>query len=193
MRVSVVLAALAAAVPIAGCGHVPVATIWKLSTLDATAIDPAAVRVGMRYPKVLSPRPGGAKLTLTTVAAEGGAPRKTSYVLIEEKDGAAMLALRIHERRGDVLSLFKLSDEDVERARRQQAEHRKAAAQGRRGASNLEAAVDACRTGALPDAPLLASTYLMLDAAQGFLPVVVDVDLKRELGAENVEAHLPPC
>ncbi len=176
-----------------GCGHVPIATIWTLSTLDATRIDPAAVRVGIRYPHVLSPRRGGAKLTLTTVAADGGAPQKVAYVLDVEKDGPAAMALRIHERRGDVLTVFKLSPEDVARVRQQQSEHRKAAAAGRRGAGNLEASVDACRTEPLPSGPLPASTYLMLEPAQGFLPVVVDVDLRRELGEAALDANLPPC
>ena len=194
MRIANIAAtAVSALLALAGCGHVPVATMWKLSSLDATTIDPAALRVAVRYPAILAPRPGGAKLTLTTVAAGGGPPLKTTYVLVEDGPGPAALAVRVHERHGDRLSLFKLSPDDVARARLQQQEHRQAAAAGRRGTGNLEAGVDACRNGPRPDGALLASTYLLFEPAQGFLPVVVDIDLRREFGAETIDAQLPPC
>lgn len=185
--------ALAGAFALTGCGHVPVATILTLAQADVVAIDPADVRVAVRYPDILRPRPGGARLTLQTWTEGANEATKTDFVLIEEKQGAALTRLNGEHRRGDVLAMFRLSSEDAQRARQMQADHRRAVAKDGRRPARLDAAVDACRLGALPEGPIRASTFLMLEPAQGFMPVVVDLDLRRQFGDRALDANLPPC
>lgn len=42
-------------------------------------------------------------------------------------------------------------------------------------------------------APILTSTYLRLDHADGYLPVIEDMDLRSQVSADVLAAQIPPC
>jgi hypothetical protein len=52
--------------------------------------------------------------------------------------------------------------------------------------------VDACRKGELPEGKIPVTNYLRLDDS-GYMPVVVDYDLRKEVDGKNLAELLPPC
>lgn len=179
-------ASVATSLAVSGCAHVPAATLYKLWTFDMATADPSAIRAAIRYPKVLAPRAGGAKLTLTQADPKGAAPRTHAFVLEELEEGAALDRFR---RQGYPVRAFRLSAADTAKVRAIQVEMN--ATPGQSGSFGVS--IDACRLGPLPQGALLSSTYLKLDAREPYMPVVEDIDLRKEIGEAALAAQVPPC
>lgn len=178
----------------AGCSHVPLSTIYHLATFDLASADPAALRAAIRHPSALAPQPGGVKVTVTVGRQGEQAHRVHSYVL-EPAEGPTELApLAAHLRTGYDVLAYRLSDTDARAVRQLQADRREQARSGTApSAFNLTVAAAACHRGALPAGAILSSTYLKLDAVGGYLTVVEDIDLRRELGDAALAREVPPC
>lgn len=175
---------------VGGCGHISAATLYKLWTFDMATADPAAIRAAIRFPKALAPRPGGAKLTITETGA-GGSGASTRVFVLEEVEEAG--ALDRYRRDGYPVKAFRLSAVSVEELRRLQADVRAARAASRNKPGSLGVSIDACRLGPLPPGALLSSTYLKLDAREPYMPVVEDIDLRKEIGENALATQVPPC
>ncbi|MEQ1648979.1 MAG: hypothetical protein ABL898_10365 [Hyphomicrobiaceae bacterium] len=173
-----------------GCGHVPVASMWKLRNADAMTVDPAIIRVAVRAPAMLVARPRGAKLIVKGRATQSAQDFEREFVL--EQDETAVEPVLLRERStGEALTMFRISTSDVPVLRSLQAQTRSAS--GAKGTGSIGVKLEACRRGPLPAGPLLTTTYLKLDVDAGFVPVLAAVDLRRELDAKQLEVELPPC
>jgi hypothetical protein len=173
---------------VGGCGHVPVTTMYKLWSFDMATADPGVLRAAMRVPSVLAPQPGGVKLSFTTWR-DGEKDRHVhDFVLSEVREPAELARLTKYRKRGDVISAYRLAPADVVALRQLQAENLSTKMHGELGVS-----ADACRTGALPGGQILSSTYLQLTAADGYLPVLEDIDLRKEIGDQDLKQKIPPC
>jgi hypothetical protein len=75
---------LSAALAFAGCGTIPLASLPALSRIDIATTDPAVLRVAVRLPGAVKPRPGG--VTMDAVMRESGAAERTatSYLMTSE-------------------------------------------------------------------------------------------------------------
>ena len=185
-------AALLLALATAGCGHVPVSTMARLATFDPLLFDPAALRVASQSPDWLAPRPGGAHLKFTF--RRGEETQVERFTLQEANDQAA--ALSAFARPGARIDGYRLAPADIARVRdlQAQATARRAAGGGKTTVS-LAVDVDACRRGDIPEGPILGSTHIRVDAAQGWMTLLSNLDL-RKLAAdagEPLAARLPPC
>lgn len=176
-----------------GCGHVPVATMYKLWSFDVATADPAAIRAAVRGPAVLAPRPGGAKLTVTVKRPDRAAPEVHEFGLAEAQDAQEMRQLTRFQRAGYPLAAYRLSSPDIARMKSLQSDLRAAKARGDKWQGSLGVAMQACTRGPLPEGALLSSTYLKLDEEAGYLPVLEDIDLRKEIGPEKLEKEIPPC
>jgi hypothetical protein len=182
------LPSTAAALLLAGCSHVPLTTIWKLATFDPARADPAVLRAALRHPDGLAVRRDGARLILTLPPAAGErAPRKVEFTLVPADGPGDREPRSRYARAGYSIEVLRLSDTDTEAVRKLQAERHAS------GGGKLEVSAAACHRGGLPSGPILASTYLRLDLADGYMPVVEDIDLRKELGAEKLATEVPPC
>ena len=171
-----------------GCGHVPVTTLYKLWSYDFAQADPGAIRAAIRVPAALAPRPGGAKLTL-----EHGGVTDT-FVLEEVTDRQERALLSPYARSGYPVTVYRLASRDVTRLQELQKEinaHRTAGDKNAGG--KLAVGIEACHRKGLPPGALLSSTYLKLDAEAGYMPLVEDVDLRKEIPADQLAEHVPPC
>lgn len=194
MRVAVSIRAVTTAVlfsftALPGCSHVPLATIAKLITFDASTADPAVLRAAVRLPPSLVPRPLGVVLTVEMNKAGGRPPEKLDLVLLEVRDADELKPLALFRRDGTQLHAFRLSEEDIARVRRLQADSR---ANGVTG-GKIAVGAKACRNGDLPKGPILTSSYLRLDLANGYMPLIEDFDLRAELTAADLDKEVPPC
>lgn len=191
-RFDVAVALLAAG--LGGCGHVPVTTVYKLMTFDAATADPASFRAAVRYPGVLVPRPGGVVFIYSSSAGAESASNSHAFVLEETREPSEAVAIARYARPGDTVTAYRLSDADVRAVRKLQAEHRamKLSARGNLK-SEISVKAEACRNGDLPKGAILSSTFLKLDASEGYLTVLEDVDLRSQLSAAELERNVPPC
>jgi hypothetical protein len=171
----------------AACMHVPVSTMAELWSFDAAKADPAAVRAAVRLPEVLVPRPGGVVLTLSI--SGGSTPEPHEFVLEEAREPMEIAAIAHEQRPGTGLYAYRLSKADAERVRNLQ--RASMAASGRGG--TIAVGAKACRRGPLPAGPVVTSTYLQLDRRKGYMPLIVDIDLRSELGAAGLDKEIPPC
>lgn len=176
------------ALSLAACSHVPAATIYELWNFDMAKADPAALRAAVRLPEHLRPEVGGVVLSVTTTAAGNGAA-KHDFVLQEASEPAELAPLANRQRLGFALYAFRLRPDDIVRIRQLQAEQQ--AAKG--GGGEIGIAAKACRTADLPKGAILSSTFLRVDAARGYLTVLEDIDLRKELAEVDLVKEISPC
>jgi hypothetical protein len=178
---------------IAACAHMPISSIYRLMQFDAAIADPAAIRVATRSPSFLAPQPNGAKLTLQ-IWREGDSAKATKvFVLEEATEPKERAQLTQFGRSGFAIHTFRLSPEDATAMRALQRELNEATQGRHKGHASIGASMDACRIGSLPKGPILSSTYMKLNAAEGYLPVLVDVDLRKEAGEARLAQTIPQC
>ncbi len=185
-----VLAALAA-LSLAGCGYVPVTTLYKLWSFDLLHADPAQIRAAARYPDALAPRPGGAKLLVTIKSGERSDVR--TFVLEDDTNAAELAAVAKYRRAGFSLRVFRLAATDVALMRSVLKDLREAKARGDKATGSLGISVDACHMGVLPKQAVLTSSFLKLDTAAGYMTLLEDVDLRKEFGDNALAERVPPC
>lgn len=192
-------AVLSLTLVLAGCSHVPLASLPQLASLDLMTADISVLRAAVRAPDAIVPTPGGAVLQLSYWRPGEEAHKTVVEVPLEEEPGAqALAALKAEERPGMRITVFRLGDE----SRRKLEAARAAAmamksdemAKGRRTQGSLAVSAKGCATGPLPEGPLRISTYLRLKPGGDFVPLLQDVDL-RELAAQAGVKDLPiePC
>ncbi|MEQ1695093.1 MAG: hypothetical protein ABL901_04555 [Hyphomicrobiaceae bacterium] len=179
---------------LSGCMHVPVSTVYKLATFDVVDSDPGVIRAAVRYPQALAVQPGGVVLTITTSGREGGKGKGIeTFVLEHATERTELDAIARYRRDGMMVATYRLSGVDTVRARHLLAQHKEAVARGERpGSKGIGVAATACHVAGLPSGAILTSTFLKLDGA-GYMPVIEDLDLRSQLSAEDLAAHVRPC
>ena len=194
-RVSVLSAALTAALASAGCGHVPVSTMWALRNFDSLSVDPALLRAAVRLPRAFQPRPGGVKVVATWGKKGDPASEKKIEIVLQETSLAAEgPALAKEVRPNNYLQVYGVAPQDVPRLRALQAEIARAKAEKQAHHGSLGVGADACRIDELPEGPILMTTFLKTSDETGWLTVLKDIDLRSAVTREkSLEEIVPPC
>ena len=183
------------ALALMACGHMPVATMVRLSSFDFATFDPSALRAAVGVPDVLKPRPEGAKLVVTLKL--GDAPPQTETFLLKRLTAPSDLAPLAPFARADAtIYAFALDPVDVARIRDLQAEGRRSRAD-HPGRSSLTIRIEpnACRLGPLPEGPIPFTAYLRPNEETGYLVFLRDVDLRETVTAagKTLDAETPLC
>lgn len=173
-----------------GCTTMPVASMVKLARTDFTTVDPAALRVAVKLPEGIRPRPNGVRLKLTTTI--DGATETREFVLADPADPGEFVSLRGEVSKGTAVHAFRLAPADVAKMTEFRAAQLARKAAGGRGSLGLGVAADGCRTGALPSKVLL-TTYLRTEPDGAFFPLMRDVDLRDAMPGRDLAAEIPPC
>ncbi|MCC2097686.1 MAG: hypothetical protein KDJ29_12385 [Hyphomicrobiales bacterium] len=181
---------------LAGCGHMPVSTMIKLRNFDMLSVDPGELRAAVRLPATLEPQAGGVTLKVSFWPKGGEANKQTvQVVLSEDSRSLGDAALQSYRQAGTRLFAYRVSPEDADRLRAAQADFRRRKAEGKRryhGSLSIDAR--ACRRGDLAKGPVYLSTFLNPGRGYGFLPMTVDVDMRRfAKNAAALLAQLPEC
>lgn len=194
-RVPALSAAFCAALASAGCGHVPVSTMWALRNFDSLSVDPAFLRAAVRMPRAFQPRPGGVKVVATWGRkGDPASEQKIEIALQETSLSAEGPSLAKEIRPGNYLQVYRVPPADVPRLRALQAEIARAKAQKLADHGSLSVGADACRIDDLPEGPILLTTFLKTSEEAGWLTLLKDVDLRALATKEKpLEELLPPC
>jgi len=182
----------AAALVLAGCGHMPVTSMIKLR-VDFAKTDPAEVRAAVKLPRAVRPRPQGVALRITVKLANGH-EEYTDFMLREVSDPKDLLDLRQELDANSHILAYRLDDKEAARlaAFREGLEKKQAASGGKGGALTIAIRPEACRTGELSGRALAFTTYLRTPETGGYVPLARDVDL-RTVGSRDDVAAIAPC
>src|SRR5262245_22694411 len=99
---------------LAGCGHVPLASLPKLSKIDIRTTDLTELRAGISLPADIRTLPGGVTMTLVALPKDGGRHER-KVVLEEVRDAAELAKLPTMAAPGRRFTLFRLSRADAGR------------------------------------------------------------------------------
>jgi len=182
------LLALTLSLAVTACGHVPLASLLKLSGVDFATTDISAIRAGIALPETLEPLADTVKLTVLAETDDGVTIRR-SFMLEEAPAGEDTSGLDADEN----IRVYRLKEREAEDLAVVRADvlARKEKAGG--GKLEISVGATACRTGALPDSPLPMSTYLKTSETGSFVPLTRDVDLRSLGGNPELVAAIPPC
>lgn len=180
---------------LAACSHMPVSTMWALRNLDAQSLEPALLRAAIRIPDRLQLQPGGVKLEVGWRREGREGENKLSFVLRETTAPADTASLAPERKPGARIYAYRVDPADIPRIRTLQAEAREEKQKNPgRTHGTLGISADACRTGDLPDGPLLMTTFLRTDAERGYLVLLKDIDLRSAVTRDkSIDQLVPPC
>lgn len=180
-------------VALCACAHVPLATMYRLMTFDFAAADPAALRVAVRVPDVLAPRPGGVRLLLTLWRDGDPERRMETFVMSEDNDPAELALLGAERAARTRLVVYRLAPADVGRIRALREDNAGAAAAKARPHMAMGISAEACWTRPVPPGPVPMTTYIKLASGKTYLPLTVDVDLRGFAKPADFAKSVPPC
>jgi len=178
---------------LAGCGSVPLPSLVALSRIDAQTTDLATLRVAVRLPDAIRPRPGG--VNMEVVAMLSGEPdQKTRFMLTETRDKADLSRLADAARPGFSIYAYRLAPGDIARFDLLRAALSRKRQDGRSGSLGIGIATkEFCRVGPLPPGPLLSTTYLSTAETRNYVVLTNHLDLRSEPTIAAELAALGPC
>ena len=176
------------------CGSVPIGSRPQLARIDIQTTDLAALRVALRLPEAIRPRPGGVTMDVL-VKEKGYMDEETSFLLAETRDPADLPDPAIAAAApGTSLYAFRLLPEDVARFDmiRQFVDRKRAA--GQHGLIGLSIkAKEFCLVQKLPVGPLRSAMYLKTIETINYIVVSQDLDLRQERDVAPSIATLEAC
>lgn len=180
---------------LAGCGHVPMKTMWALRSFDPMTTDPARLRAAVALPKESMPGTGGAKLVMTQARKNGSDEEKLELMLEEVPLTAETGLAAVKARKGQEVRAFRIAPADIPRLAEARA-RAKARSDKEPGAfqGTLSVGIDGCKPA---DAPLpkefRVSTWMKTAETGEYLTILDDVDLVALVGAEKLAAEAKVC
>lgn len=184
---------IAAAIMLGACTSIPVKTLYKLATADLMTVDPSVLRVAAQMPDWVAPRPDGVKLELGMKRADE-TPVNERFNLEAIPVALEGKTLTDNVKSGYQLYAYRLAPADIPRLQHfRDTLQTKKADGGKKPESTMGVSVDACRKTALPAGKIPATTFLQLDRESGYLPLLVDYDLRQEVDGKELATLIPPC
>lgn len=176
---------------LSACTAIPVKTLYTLATTDPMTVDPKIIRTAARMPDWIQPRVNGAKLEISAEIA--GKKTTESFILQSVPLSLEQSHLQTEAKSGFNLYVYRLNPSDLPRLEAFREHIRTQKAAGMKIKGSMSAGVDACYQGELKTGKILVSNYLRLNVEQGYLPVLVDYNLRDEVEGKNLAELLPPC
>ena len=185
------LSLLLVALTLTACTAIPLKTMYKLATTDPMSVDPKIIRTAARMPEWIEPRPNGAKLEISAEIA--GQQSKETFILQSVPLSLEQGNLQAEAKPGFNLYVYRVNPADIPRLETFRAEVRAKKAAGLKVKGSMGASVDACYKGELRAGKILVSNYLRLNLDEGYLPVLVDFNLRDEIDGKSLAELLPAC
>jgi hypothetical protein len=178
---------------LAGCGSVPLPSLIQLSRINAQTTDLEALRVAVRLPESIKPRPGGINMNVV-VKARGEPEQKMTMLLTETRNAADLSGLAAAVRPGFSTYAYRLAPGDIERLTLLRADVSRKRQEGGGGSLSIGIATkEFCLVGPLPSGALLSTTYLWTSETRSYVVVTNDLDLRKEPATAAEISNLGPC
>ena len=192
MNVSAKLAAVLVILFLAGCGTMPVSSIYKLRNFDIKTTNLAKFYAAVRIPESLAIREKGVKIDLG-FKSEKAEIQFTEHIIMQQIDSLPSPALKGAQKSGYKIYIFKLSDRDAPKMRVVRSRITRLRKEHDDGVGSLAIGVKTCKRGALPEGPLFLSTYLKSAELDDFVVLVDNADIKKLDDVEESLDKIPLC
>ncbi|WP_137043934.1 hypothetical protein [Pseudolabrys sp. FHR47] len=183
--------ALVAAVVLAGCGHMPVTSMVKLSQIDFQTTDPEKLRVAVKLPRALKARADGTVMRIVVKLTNGDEEARDFALSAATDDEVAALATEGDA--GSEMFAFAIAKNDIAQLRifRTGLLQRKKSGSG--GSLTISVRPNVCRNESLAGGPVLFTTYLKTAETDSYVPLARDVDLRTFDTNRDLAALIPAC
>jgi len=192
MNVSAKLAAVLVVLFLAGCGTIPVSSIYKLRNFDIKTTNLAKFFAAVRIPQSLAIREQGVKIDLG-FKSEKAEIQFTEHIIMQQIDSLPSPALKGAQKSGYKIYIFKLNDRDAQKMRVVRSRINRLRKEHDDGVGSLSIDVETCRRGALPGGPLFLSTYLKSAELDDFVVLVNNADIKKLDDVKGSLDKIPLC
>jgi hypothetical protein len=181
------------AAAIGGCTTMPITSMVQLARVDLSSTDPALLRAAIRLPHALRLRQQGNALRVA-VKLRSGEEEAREFALQPATDSGDG-ALQAERDPRTHVTAYRIDPAELPKviAFRDRLKSRQQAAGGNGGMLTISVRPQACRAGALPDGPILFTTYLRTQETGSYVPLARDLDLRSLSPAANLAALIPPC
>jgi hypothetical protein len=179
---------------LAACNGVPISTQWKLRNFSASTADVAQIRLAVRAPTWATPTPEKSILA-AKYDFDDGSPGRKIDIRLRRGDHAEDRAELARLAPGGGLVVYEAAPGEYAAARALQSEIEAAKQAGRHGRGFVELGGSlACRTGPIPEGPILIDAYIHASDEIGWLPLVEREEMRDRLNAdEKRDEHVPAC
>ncbi|MBO9420176.1 MULTISPECIES: hypothetical protein [Stappiaceae] len=177
------------------CGHVPLATIAKLSQFDMLETDPGALRLAVKYPDAIRIPEGGATIALTIKRKADGTVLMEEKLAFEETESKADKAELSQElQTGYRLEVYRIPEENVPFFRSFQKHMASMSKSDREKVEgNLSIGVTGCLLTDERPSEIRVSTFLKAAELGGFITLVRNFDLEEQMAEIGGEDGLERC
>jgi hypothetical protein len=151
------------------------------------------LRVAAQMPDWVAPRPDGVKLELG-MKRDGEPPINERFILEAIPTALEGKMLNNAAKPGYQLYAYRLAPADIPRLQHfRDTLKAKKVDGGKKPESTMGVGVDACRKTELPAGETPMTTFLQWDRESGYMPLVVDYNLKQAVDGKDLAALIPPC
>jgi len=171
------------------CGHVPLATMVKLSDFDVLETAPEALRLAVKYPDSIRIPQNGAQMRLTLQEKSNGKMLLEEELAFERVEtGAEKAELTDELQTGWRIEIYRLprskiaafKDFQTRLATMSKAERSKVD-------GSMDISVDGCLASRGKPDKIVVSTYLKAPELGGFIPLLRNADLEEMMASEGLE------
>ncbi|MGE3335634.1 MAG: hypothetical protein AB7I36_18475 [Rhodospirillaceae bacterium] len=180
------------ALVLSACASIPLSSLPDLARIDFMTTDMEVLRVALRMPEAIRPRPQG--VVMDAVLTVQGVQTKTPFRLTPDDSGEPRPGLETAARPGMAVHVYRLAASDTARFNALRRDVLKAQADGRRASLGLGIETrEFCSTGPVTEGALPASTFLLTSETGRFVLLVSDYDLRRNEATRPQLATLDAC
>lgn len=177
-----------------GCLSTPPSSMIRLTRLSPLDADPAQIRIAVIHDRMLRVREGDVTLKLTYKPDGKGPSFDERYKPVVSASQAPPMELASQLEKDRALTVLHLSDRDAAHMRQAQSLIKAYKESGGDGSGSLAAGVEGCRDAAIPEGPVLVSTYLKTADDDTFFALVRNQDMRKLLAKRGVDiADMEPC
>jgi len=180
---------------LSGCSGMPFSTMIKLGRLDPMEADPAQVRIAIRADQRITIPDGGAVVVLRFEGNDGELYIDDTYIVEIVRNPVLTTELIDGKRRGEALTVLRLSDKDSEKMTRAQTLLKQYTDGRRSGALTFGVDLhDLCISSPLPAGNVLVDIFMQTSDDGGYFVFTQDLNPLETSDIEDVTlASLPEC
>ena len=178
---------------LAGCGHVPLTSMLKLSRIDFKTTDPASLRVAVKLPAAIRPQRDKLRLRVA-VQLPNSAETTQDFVLSEISDPAELAMLHEEADAGAHVYAYRLDTVEANKLVAFREDLLKKKQEGSRGGGlKINVVPEACRSGTIASGAVPFTTYLRTPETGSYVALAEDVDMRTVVPGRDLVAEMPPC
>jgi hypothetical protein len=193
--ISLVGLSIIAGAMLAACASIPLKTVYNLWNFDPWTSDFRAWRAAVRIPEGRGLNLAGARVVMKVETWRNGdrVRQAENFVLDRSADAADLALLAAEKRPGFALAVFRFAPADYARMEALRAKILASKKNGEARKGSLTIGASSCEgPAAVPvEGGFPFSTFLMVDAKDGYNPLLVDYDLGPELRTAAAKGGMP--